>query len=71
MILSTKYRVVFLYTGALASVEFNFDSTLEVKQFLKNVANVTNIAIRVYKTDISLNTSTHTVTVFETELTEW
>ena len=71
MVIATKYRVVFLYTGGVASVAFDFNSTLEIKQFLRSITDDNNVSIRVYRINANLNTSTHAVTFTQTELTEW
>lgn len=68
MIIATKY-LVRINTEA----EFQYDSLLEVKQFLKHInkAIASNAPIRLYKVVYTLNTSTHYVSKVETELTQW
>ena len=70
MIISTKYRVTMLYLSD-GSISFDFNSILELKQFLKNISDDSSINIRVYKVVVNLNTSTHAVTFTTTELTQW
>ena len=68
MILAVKYLVRINTSG-----EFQFESLLEVKDFLRhiNAAIASNAPIRVYKVSYELNTSTHYVSKTETELTQW
>ena len=69
MVIAKRYLVTLVYPND-ASIDFTFDSTLEVKNFLKNVIDDTNINIRVYQIIANLNTTTHAVTFTQTELTE-
>ena len=68
MNLAVKYLVRINTNG-----EFQFDTLLEVKDFLRHInsAIASNAPIRVYKVIYTLNTSTHYVSKIETELTEW
>lgn len=70
MVIAKRYTVTLVYQGD-ASIDFSFNSILEVKQFLKNIIDDTNINIRVYQVLANLNTTTHAVTFTQTELTEW
>ena len=70
MVIAKRYLVTLVYQSD-ASIDFSFNSILEVKQFLKNVIDDTSINIRVYQVLANLNTTTHAVTFTQTELTEW
>lgn len=70
MVIAKRYLVTLAYQGD-ASIDFSFNSILEVKQFLKNVIDDNNISIRVYQVLVNLNTTTHAVTFTQAELTEW
>lgn len=69
MVIAKRYLVTLVYQSD-ASIDFSFNSILEVKQFLKNVIDDTSINIRVYQVIANLNTTTHAVTFTQTELTE-
>lgn len=69
MIVSTTFFLTIASGGNVS--QWNFNSILEVKEFLKHVDSWTGLTIRVYKKVATLNTSTHVVTVTPTELTEW
>ena len=64
MILSTKYLI------RMGDVEMVCNSPLEMKVTLSKITSAMSTTIRVYKSVVSLNTTTHTVSVVETELTE-
>ena len=65
MVLSTKYII------RMGDVEMICNSPLEMKVTLAKISSALSTTIRVYKSVVSLNTTTHTVSVVETELTEW
>lgn len=65
MILSTKYII------RMGDIEMVCNSPLEMKVTLSKISSALSTTIHVYKSVVSLNTSTHTVSVVETELTEW
>ena len=69
MVIAKRYLVTLVYQSD-ASIDFSFNSILEVKQFLKNIIDDTSINIRVYQVLANLNTSTHAVTFTQTELTQ-
>lgn len=68
MVIAKRYLVTLTYQSD-ASIDFSFNSILEVKQFLKNIIDDTSINIRVYQVLVNLNTTTHAVTFTQTELT--
>ena len=69
MILAIKY----LFRVKNTEIEFQYDSILEVKEFLRHInkAIMSSAQISVYKVVYTLNTSTYYVSKTETELTEW
>ena len=65
MQLSVKYLI------RMGDVEMVCNSPLEMKVTLSKITSALSTTIRVYQSVVSLNTTTHTVSVVETELTEW
>ena len=67
MVLATKYSVVLMYSSA--GVTFQFDSILEVKDFLNHLTSDAQMLVHIYKLVYTLDTTTHLVSITTTELT--